>query len=295
MKNEFDYLNDIKMDFSVYEEEILTEKEKLKMKNAIISKKKIKLKKYGVIAACVGIAAVMGITVYASGVVDNIIRIVSTGNNEFEVIDSSKLKTKVPDEMKGLLFDENGEELTHFRSDMTVYDKDGNIIEDMSAYMKEIGLEEIITENGTVKISFHTGDEEKQDPLEHMKENYTITKNINDLENALKFDVKLPEYIPAGFDFHGAAFSGDEDEEYLFVYYMNKDGEYFSIHERIINEDTAYSMGAKSLEVINIKGNKAVLVDNREISWEEGGISIDINGRGLLERDELIKLAESVK
>lgn len=292
MKNEFDYLNDVKIDFSVYKNEILTKKEKENMKNTVKNKRKVNLKKYVTLAACITISVALGITAYAAGWMDNVIKIISTGHNEFAQVDTSDMEAKVPKELQGLLFDADGKELTSFRHDTVLYDKNGNIIDDFNEYMKSQGIEEFTTEDGTVKIEFSENDD--ADPLKRMEDDYTIVKDIKELDNKKGFKAKLPEYIPEGFNFYGAAYSGDEGE-YLFIYYINKDGEYFVIHERLINDETAYATGAEQIDLIEINGKKAVLLDDNEISWEEDGISVDILGRKVLEKDELVKVAESIR
>ena len=295
MKNEFDYLNDVKMDFSVYEEKSLTEKERLKMKNILKRKRKFSTRKCIAAAACVGVVAALGITAYATGFVDNVVKMITTGHNQFAQVDDSELTAEVPENLKGFLFDENGEEVTMFRGDMTLYDKDGNVIEDMGEYMRSLGIYSLYynTENGEVKVSFD--EETESDPLLNMEGDYIIAESEAELENKPGFKASVPEYIPEGFKFHGAAYSKGE-AEYLFIYYMNGEGEYFCIHERIINDDTAYTASTNgTVEEIDINGNKAAVMDKDEISWEENGISIDVMGRDVIEYDDLLKVAESIK
>jgi len=66
--------------------------------------------------------------------------------------------------------------------------------------------------------------------------------------------------------------------------------------ERILNSDTAYTLATDGpIEEVNVNGCKAVLQDNRTLSWETGNISVTIAGREALAGNELFKVAESVK
>lgn len=51
------------------------------------------------LAACITISAALGITAYAAGWMDNVIKIISTGHNEFAQVDTSDMEAKVPKEL----------------------------------------------------------------------------------------------------------------------------------------------------------------------------------------------------
>lgn len=290
MKSEFEYLNDVKMDFSIYESDVLTEKEKRKMKK--IADRKTSLKKYVSVGVCAATVVALGITAYASGFIDNVIKFVSTGYNEFVLIDTTNMTKSVPEEFKGLLFDENGNEINEFvGADMKLYDENGDLIDDIGKYLNEKGISEFVADNERIEIKPNNA---KDDPLANAREmGYPVIDDINEIDGYLAFEAKLPEYLPEGFEFYGASAYGTD---YLFVYYMNGANEYIAVHERIINEETAFSASvSKSIDEIMINGKKAVLLDGRSIDWETDGISVGVNGRDVISKDELIKMAESIK
>lgn len=285
MKNEYDYLNDISVDFSLYQEIPLTKKEYQKM----TCQKRKSTKKYLLLAACVSTIAALGISAYASGFFGKIVKTVSTGHNEFSLIDMTGVSYPIPPELDGLLFDKNGVEITEFSPNTVYYDQDGNEITDLQAFARTHGITSLTTPEGTAKLS-----EEETDPLADAKKNgYPIIKNPEDISSHLSFGAKLPTYLPDGFTFLGAAAYGDQ---YLFVYYQNKDGNYIMLDERILNEETAFSVGTDGiLEEALVNGHSAVLLDGTNLNWEADGVSIGISSRGLLSREELFQMAESIQ
>ena len=299
MKNEFDYLNDVTIDFSAYEEAELSETERAKMKNVIKKHKKISRTKIITLAACVGAVAVFSQTVFARELVSSIINSLSTGYNQFVQTDDSNISATLPKELKGLIFDENGNEISQFDTDGVYYDKDGNKIEDFKAFLKDNlnGKDELtyITEDGEVTVGIEY-DENTDDPLELSKSlGYPIIEDPTEIDSYLSFESQLPEYLPDGYEFYGASAYGTD---YLFVYYKNPETDQFiTVDERIINDETAFGTGTDgSMYETDINGCKAVVMDDKNINWETDGISIGISMDDQdLAENELIKIAESVK
>ena len=231
MKNLYEYLNEVKMDFSIYEEQKLSESEVISMKNAIKKTKQVNFKKLATIAACAAVLCALTLTAPAKEFIGNIIKTVTTGHNEFSVVSPNKL----PELYVGMLFDKDGNVVTDFYPDSTeYYDRDGKRIEDVYLFLQE-EYKKIAEENGwDIKIS--ESDDDKT-PLERAEENgQNIVRNISEINTGLNFEAHLPEHIPSGFAFDFATADGD----YLFLYYTNENDEYFVIHERVINEETAY-------------------------------------------------------
>lgn len=294
MKNEFDYLNDVKTDFSVYGEIELTDTERVKMKNIIKKNKKLNRGKIIGLAACVAVAAVFSQTVFAKELFGTILKTFTTGHNQFALVDTDGMSVKLPECAIGLIFDKDGNKVTEFKKDTDYYDKDGKKIDDYEMFMKSNFPDGITmhTEDGDIMISF--AEQDNNDPLENAKKfGYPIIHDIEKINSYLNFEAQLPQYLPEGFTFYGASAYGTD---YLFVYYMNDKGEYLMLDERIINDETAYSSATEgTIEEIEINGSKAVIMDKRSINWECGGISIGFNGRGVISEDELIKVANSIK
>lgn len=297
MRNLYDYLNDVGVDFSVYTEETLTDKERNSMKKAVTGKKGFSRKKICTAAAAAAVIAALGITSYATGFVDNIIKFVTTGHNQYAQMNAygEGESLKLPPEIKGLLFDKDGNEAEQFLPTAEYYDADGNKIDDVGEYLESKNITRLTLEDGTVEVAFKTG--KNADPLaKHKSEEHTvIVKNMSDLDGKLAFNMKTPDILPEGFDFYGATYN-DNGGEYLFLYYMNADGDWFAIHERLINDDTAYATSTDgTIEELDINGHTAVLMDGDMLDWEADGASVSIMGRGYIEKDELIRMAETMQ
>ncbi|MDP4132803.1 MAG: DUF4367 domain-containing protein [Bacillota bacterium] len=292
MKNEFDYLNDVKMDLSEYEIADLTDLERSKMKNIIKKTRKIKIGKIAGIAACVAVVAAFSQTAFAQNLIDNIVKSISTGHNQFLQVDDSKA-VNLPDELVGLVFDKNGNSVTSYQKDTQYYDKDGNKITDFETFIREnIDVTKIETEDGSVKVTFS---DKTTDPLKEAKgEGYPVIDDEKAINDNLSFKSKMPTYLPEGFSFYGGVPMG---KDYLFVYYKNQDtGKWFVVHERIINENTAFGYATDgTIEETKINGNKAVISDGRSIDWECDDISIAVQGRGEISKEDLFKVAKSIK
>ena len=293
MKNEFDYLNDVKMDFSVYTEEQLSEKEIREMKN-IENRGAVKVKKRVVIAAVAAVVALTG-TAFASGFAGNIIKTLSTGHNEFIQTDPME-KWPLSEELQGKFFDENGTPLGALSyADMdNLYDADGNkidekryaeiIAEAYDGYVK-------VTEKGEVSISF--ADDDSRD------HEYDFV-SIDDAQAAANFDIKVPETLPEGYKLDRIyTYTGDSDNysgDYMTLRYVSGDDE-IMIFERIINDETAFASGTSGeLEKIKLNGRTAVVEGNSSINWEtDDDVSVGIYVHNGMSKAEMIEFAKGVK
>lgn len=266
MKNKYRALNDVKMDFSVYEDDQLSEVEMERMKENIekkINHKKFSWKKCAAIAACVAVSvAIVSQTAFAKNIINGIIQSVSTGHNKITKIDPNYIPEAVDKEVSSEYEDDAGRHIVEYA--------------DGSSVMFVTAADEEVKDN-----NFYVGEDEIAD--------YT------------NFKPQLPSYLPEGYAFDTAYFiKGDDGSvsgDYLFVRYKNEQTEKtFTIHERIINDDTAYEDGAMGeIEELTINGNHAVLYDHT-ITWETDGISVEVmTGQCGFDRDTILKIAESVK
>ena len=265
MRNEYDYLNDVKMDFTCYE------KERFFMRKRIVF-----------IAACVGIFAVS--TAFASGFVSNVIKTIKTGYNSFTQVDSS-LPQSVPEELKGKLFDENGVPYEKIQnSDFeNLYDKNGNrITEETYAEFIEEAF------GGTVKLN--DGKDINKKMFESLEEAQTVAE----------FDIKIPEYLPEEYELSEVYTYKDDDGSisglYITFEYENSQGEKITFHERLLTPETAFEMGTDgTIEEITVNGKIAVMVNDSSIDFEtDDSVSVGIYSHGNITKEELIKIAENI-
>jgi hypothetical protein len=299
MKNEFDYLNDVKVDFSKYDLEKLTELERMKMINAIAKGKNKFWVKAASIAACLTIVITLNQSVYAQSIINDIVKSISTGFNHFVQVDNANIEIELPKEVK--LYDKNGIPLTTYRSGDVAYTKDGELIINVTEYALEnfnISLE-AEDESG---LSIIISDKQEDDPVAAgSNENRLIINDEKEIDDYLNFKAKLPAYLPNGYVFYGAELykssDGSVSGDYLNIHYKNHaSGKSFIVMERMLNDDTAFTLSTDgTIEETKVNGCKAVLVGNSSLDWETGNISVSIAGRDALSRNELFEVAESVK
>lgn len=287
MKNEYDYLNDVKMDFSLYNNEEITEREVKDMAKFVNEKnKKLKGKhtsKRVFIAVCAAVAAVTCTAFASEGYLDRIIKIIATGYNSYYQIDSSQ-PYELPDELKGKIFDKNGNALESLNEEDfgNIYDNEGNIIDNKK--FKEM-FEEVI-------------DTVDDYDAETSEKNF---ESIEEAEKAAVFDIKFPHYIPKGYELERVYTYKDSDGgisgQYMTIEYKNSKGDLLHIFERILNEETAFiSSTDGTVEETEINGRKAAIQNDNFIGWEtEDNVSVEIATRGNISKEEMIKMAESVK
>lgn len=281
MKNEFDYLNEVSMDFSQYDIEELTDKERKRMKRA--NKKHTSSVKLLSLSAAVIAAVLLCQSALAGDLYGRIVKSVSTGHNSFTQIDMSGERAAIPEEYKGYLYDKYGNVATIYTDDTEYYDKHGNKIENVSEYLSE-------------NIpSLKTGkSEQNDDPLQDARDlGYPVITDISKIDDYLCFKSLLPEYLPEGYNFYGASAYGNE---YLFVYYK-KGNDYIMLHERIINDETSFEDGTDGkLEEVKINGVDAVIVDRKYIGWEQGNVFVEVNFCNTKQdkKSQLVKIAKSI-
>lgn len=222
-------------------------------------------------------------TSFAQGVVDRIVRTISLGHITIFESEPSDIKSvPVPDKLKGKIFDKDGNPLEVLSTEHAdeIYTADGERI----AYIDSNG--DIVTENEHEKA--------KADEC-------LIIKDPNQLNNYTCFDIKFPSYLPEGYKFTEAEFFKDENgvvenSKFAGLYFTNEEtGKFIYMQQRVAEEDTGYVTGSDKVEELKINGQDAVLYGNSNLDWEYNGVIYMLVGRGEIAKDELIKIAESIK
>ncbi|WP_213950963.1 DUF4367 domain-containing protein [Tepidanaerobacter syntrophicus] len=222
-------------------------------------------------------------TSFAQGVVDKIVRTISLGHITILESEPSDIKSvPVPDKLKGKIFD-----------------KDGNPLEVLSTEHAD----EIYTVDGE-RIAYIDSDGDIVTKSEHEKaraDECLIIKDPNQLNNYTCFDIKLPSYLPEGYKFTEAEFFKDENgvvenSKVVGLYFANEEtGKFIYMQQRVAEEDAGYVTDAVKIEELKINGQDAVLYDDSNLDWEYNGVIYMLVGRGEIAKDELIKIAESIK
>lgn len=257
-------------------------------KGAGIVKKSKKTKSIVPKVASFALVCVLGVSVmqtsFAQGVVDKIVRTISLGHITILQSEPSDVKSvSIPDELKGKIFDKDGNPLEMLSTEKPekIYTADGEEI----AYIDTNG--DIIT----------VAEDEK------MREEQTlVVKDPNELNNYTCFDVILPGYLPEGYKFDKAEFFKEskddivENARCIGLYFANENtGQFIYMQQRFAEEEAGYATGAAKVEELKINGADAVLYDDSNLDWEYDGVIYMLVGRGAITKDELVKIAKSIK
>ena len=222
-------------------------------------------------------------TSFAQEAVGKVLKTISLGHITIFEDETEVVTVQVPDEFKGKVFDKDGNPLEVFSIDEPekIYTADG---EEIDHFDPETG--EIIT----------VAEAEKMIEGQNL-----IVKEPNKLNDYTCFNVILPNYLPEGYQFDRAEFYKGEDEvvensKYISLFFTNEDTEkYIYMQQRFADEETAYEAGGSKVEEIKINGVDAVIYDDRNIDWEAKSVIYGISAKGEVTKDELIKIAESIK
>lgn len=250
-----------------------------------IMKKVNRFRRIAVVAASLAIVCtVMMQTTFAQDLIVKIKNSISLGHITALQVEQHREETyPVPDKLKGKLFDKEGKLIEEFTEENQgkMYTADGEKIVD---WTKE---GEIITE----------AQKEKMD-----KEKYLVVKNIDELNKYTCFNVILPSYLPEGCKFDRAQFYKDENgtvsnSKYVDLYFTNElTGKYIWMQQRFADEETGYEFSTDGeIEKVKVNEVDAVICDGKSIDWEANGVLYGLFGKGEISKDELIKIAESIK
>ncbi|WZL73412.1 DUF4367 domain-containing protein [Clostridiaceae bacterium 35-E11] len=223
-------------------------------------------------------------TSFGHNMIDKVLRTISLGHITIsEEAPIEREPMPVPEELKGRIFDQDGNEIHEFTMEHTqIFTADG---EEIAHINRETG--EIITVEERKK-------QKESDTL--------VVKDPDQLSNYTRFKVILPDYLPRGYRFDRAGLFKDEsgvvpeNSKYIELFFTNDEtGEYMYMQQRFADEETAYSTGSDQVEALKINGVDAVFYGGKNIDWEYNGVIYMLSGRGVVSREELIKIAESIK
>lgn len=247
-----------------------------------VMKKSNKIKKAGIVAASfVIVCGVFSQTSFAKDLAEKVINKISLGHITAVQTEPSEVKeVAVPDNLKGKIFDKNKKPLTVVTRDTgRIYTATGEEIESCVDG-------KIITVAESKKM-----DENK----------LYVVKDASSLNKYTCFNVKLPSYLPKDYKFDRAEFykgeKGDISKKYIDLYFTNeKTGKFIYMQQRFADEETKYETGTDGkIEKVKVNGVDAVISDDRYIDWEANGVLYSLSGRGEFTKDELVKIAESIK
>ena len=253
-----------------------------------IMKKTNKIKRMLAIAASIAVVCTIMIqTTFAQDLIGKIKASISLGHIiALQTEPHETVTYTIPDELKGKIFDKDGNPLKVFPKENA-----GEIYTDNGEKIDSISKDgEIVTEA-----------QKEQD-----KEKKTlVVKNSDDLNKYTCFNVILPSYLPEGYKFDRAELYKDEkgtvsNSKYINLYFTNETtGKYIYMQQRFADEETAYEFSTDGeIEKVKINEIDAVIFDGKHgknIDWETNGVLYGLSGRGEFGKSELIEIAESIR
>lgn len=251
-------------------------------------KANFKSKKGIAMVACIAAVILTGVTAYASGgfeYLQKVIKEVKIGDHStYTQVENIVTEIDVPENLKGQLFDKNGNVLTKIKSDEMLYNKNGEVV--------------FLTGNDNSEIKLVT-EAEYNANIKAQEENYTKIYDLNEATKYFNEDVMLPSYLPEGYKFDRVQFYSDiisqnEKSDYMIIVYSNGSTE-FEMNLRHMTEETAYFASTdQELEELVINGNKAVKL-GRGLTVGIGNVEYTLSTNDVVSMDELVKMAESLK
>ena len=244
------------------------EKDKQEVYVKMKKKQKKQYKKPAIAAACALLVATLPFTSFGGGIVNTVRQAVSPSGRIVVNEDEPAVAIPFPEELKGKVFDKDGNEITDFevlKNAEHVYSKDG----------REIVGSNYDEATRTGEVTFQYADEAKEStgdkaPVEEIAKRL----NFNPLVFSGKYDYVESEIF---------AESGKPSDYVAFTY--EKDGKTIYLNERISSPETAYETGGEGkIYEVNVNGVK-VIIQGHEANFERDGLLVSISARGANKND----------
>lgn len=243
----------------------------VKMKN----KQRKQYKKPAIAAACALLIATLPFTSFGGGIVNTVKQAVSPSGRIVVNEDEPAVAIPFPDELKGKVFDKEGNEITDLevlKKAEHVYSKDG----------REIVGSNYDEATRTGEVTFEYADEAKSTgdkaPVEEIAKKLSF--------NPLVFSDKY-KYVESEI----FAEPGTLSDYVAFTY--EKDGKTIYIDERVSTPENAYETGGEGkIYEVNVDGVK-VIIQGRDADFERDGLLVSISAEGA-DKDDLIAMVKDL-
>lgn len=264
--------------------------------NQIMKKGKV-MKTAVIVASMVGVLSIgMTQTAFGKEMIESIIAHFSTGHGNVLQYDAEEQEARkqaiiekcksepMPEEYKGKIFDENGNEFTYFPAYLKgAYNANGEPI--------------MCVKDGMVFT-----EEEWEEYYNEVEANeaYTEITDLSKISDYTCFEVKMPTYLPEGVEFKTAGVWSEEDvtdNVCIELSFVNEAGEeVIYMQQRFVCEEAAYETGTSGeVKELEINGAKGLMYDN-SLNWETAEVMYLMNSLSdEVSGDEMIKIAESIK
>ena len=252
------------------------EKDKQEVYAKMKNKQRKQYKKPAIAAACALLIATLPFTSFGGGIVNTVRQAVSPSGRIVVNEDEPAVAIPFPEELKGKVFDKEGNEITDFdvlKKAEHVYSKDG----------REIVGSNYDEATRTGEVTFEYADEVKKDTGDKapVKE---IAKKLS--FNPLVFSDKY-NYVESKI----FAEPGTLSDYVAFTY--EKDGKTIYIDERVSTPENAYETGGEGkIYEVNVNGVK-VIIQGRDADFERDGLLVSISAEGA-DKDDLIAMVKDL-
>ncbi len=251
------------------------EKDKQEVYAKMKNKQKKQYKKPAIAAACALLIATLPFTSFGGGIVNTVKQAVSPSGRIVVNEDEPAVAIPFPDELKGKVFDKEGNEITDLevlKNAEHVYSKDG----------REIVGSNYDEATRTGEVTFAYAGE--ANPAADKAPVDVIAKKLN--FNPLVFSEKY-NYVESEI----FADPGTLSDYVAFTY--EKDGKTIYLNERISSPETAYETGGEGkIYEVNVDGVK-VIIQGRDADFERDGLLVSISAEGA-DKDDLIAMVKDL-
>lgn len=246
---------------------------------------KHRLRRPAVILATLLVACVLSVTFvqpsFAQEMLHKVLKTINLGHIVAHEVEYSAENNVIPEELRGKIFDSNGNALVTLdaaQEASDIYNADGEKI-----------------------VGFSDGKWITESEKDQVKSKMLIVKDSAKLNEYTVFKVGLPEYLPEGYVFDRAEFYKDESGEvknskYIDLYFVKEaTDEVIFMQQRHADEETAFEMSTNGkIEKLQINGVDAVMINDKAVDWEANGVLYDVSAANL-DKDEIVKVAESIR
>jgi len=226
-------------------------------------------------------------TTYGQGFF-NVVRHIFIGSHAQYIVAEYPNSYPVPEELRGQLFDSDGNEMKAFNQGDKLHNADGEealIYNDGYGNFSVLTVEELNSIEREIKyVEFH---------------------NLTEGSSFFISDILNPDYLPDGYSFKNIEFYADSEDElhaadnkYMNINYSNGTDDILCML-RFMDEETAFSFvdhgDAEAYKEIKINGHDAIIYKGRMLNIQIGDVMYSYFSNENISADELIKIAESLK
>lgn len=265
--------------------------------NGVINMKKRGIKPAFIIAATVALTLVFTIAVNAETIIGIIERFTVGEHAEYFVtVDDVTRSREIPEQMRGQLFDADGNELTEFPDDPSeIYDSNGSLATAITFENEDGSMFKVMVNEGS-----------EQDHADREKAISTYFDTIDDVKPWLAFEPLMPGVLPDGFAIDRISLFNDENGEtaplgsnkYMNLYFANAEKtQEIYMQVRKMDDETGYGADASpEMRAITVNGNPGV-IDGKNLDVEIDGVMYMImaNRCESVTQADVIAMAESLK